>query len=217
MNHCTKAQLIAFSKRIFDVFETGEVPFKIHMSGGNEDELIPLFHQVQPGDWVFSTHRSHYHFLLSGGHPDELERMIREGRSMFVFGRQGQYGLQANFLTSSILAGMCCIAAGVALQLKNEESENRCWCFIGDGAEDQGHFAEAVMYVHGNNLPCTFIIENNNRSVDTSETERFPQTRGIIWPPCVYEYAYVPAWQHGGTGTKTWVKFKPEIVEKFAR
>jgi hypothetical protein len=50
-----------------------------------------------------------------------------------------------------VLAGTGGIAAGGAWQLKE--------CFIGDGAEEEAHFYESVLFVQGNELPCTFIIE----------------------------------------------------------
>lgn len=106
----------------------GDLPFLVHFCGGNGRELISLSDQVKEGDWVFSSHPAHYHYLLAGGSRSHLETLIRSGQSMFVFDRD------RNFLTSPLLAGTCGIAAGVAWQLKEENSSNRVWCFIGDGA-----------------------------------------------------------------------------------
>jgi len=215
MKNATKEQLIAFELRIADIFGQGELPFLIHLSGGNEGQLIEIFNDVQPGDWVFSSHRNHYHWLLAGGDPDLLEQKIRNGNSMFVFGRPQQSGLKCFFITSSILAGTCCIAAGVAHQLKRDGSANRVWCFLGDGAAEEGHFYEAVCFVNGHDLPCTFVLENNDRQVETPIKERMPNGSGVTSPACVREYRYTSTWPHGGAGCKHMVQFKPEIVEKF--
>lgn len=210
MNHCTKQQLIAFEDRVKDLFEQGELPYLLHMSGGNEDALIELFWDVKPGDWIFSTHRSHYHYLLAGGNAEWLLDLIKRGKSMFIYDRN------LNFCCSSILAGTCGIAAGVAQQLKEEGSTNHVWCFLGDGAEDEGHFYEAVMYVSGQDLPCTFVVENNNRSVDTSIVQRRgPNTGVCLTAPCIYRYSYTPVYPHAGTGCKQWVKFKPEAISRY--
>ena len=199
----TKSELIGFELRIKDIFEQGKLPYLLHLCGGNEDQLIDIFKNISPWDWIFSSHRSHYHYLLAGGDPAVLEQMIRDGRSMFVFDRK------LNFYTSSILAGTCGIAAGVAASLKEMGSGRRVWCFLGDGAEDEGHFYEAVNYVDGKDLPCTFIIEDNDRSVDTSKAQR---GRGRIqWPDCVRRYHYTPTYPHGGAGCKNMVTFDPEI------
>ena len=198
-----KQDLIDFELRIKALFEQGKLPYLIHLCGGNEDQLIEIYKEIRTGDWIFSTHRSHYHYLLAGGDPDALEQMIKDGRSMFVFDRK------LNFYTSSVLAGTCGIAAGVAHSLKEQGSASKVWCFLGDGAEDEGHFYEAVNYVAGSGLPCTFIIEDNDRSVDTSKAARGKAT--MTWPDCVRRYYYTPTFPHGGAGCKTMVTFDPLI------
>lgn len=203
----TVARLIAFEQRIADLFEDARIPHPIHLSGGNEGQLIEIFREVQQGDYVFSTHRNHYHYLLAGGSPAELEKMILAGNSMHVFNRQ------LNFLTTAIVAGGPAIAAGVACGLKRQGSTARVWCFLGDGAEDEGHFYEAVRYVDGHDLPCTFIIEDNDRSVESPKAARHG-TREMIWPPCVRRYRFTPTYPHVGTGTGNIVEFKGKKIER---
>jgi TPP-dependent pyruvate/acetoin dehydrogenase alpha subunit len=194
-----KQDLIDFECRIKRLFEEGKLPYPIHFSGGNEDQLIEIFKEIKPGDYVFSTHRNHYHYLLAGGNPDELEKRILNGKSMYAFNRE------VNFLSSAIVSGCATIAAGTALGLKRKGSNNRVWCFVGDGGEDQGHFYEAVRYVDGHNLPCTFIIEDNNMSVETPKKERYGTSSEIQWPECVRRYNYNHTFPHVGTGK--WIKF----------
>lgn len=197
----SKEELVGFEKRIFDLFEEGKLPYLIHFSGGNEEELIEIFKEIRDGDYILSTHRSHYHYLLAGGKEDVLEEKILNGDSMFVFDKK------LNFLTSSVLSGMCCIGVGIAQALKWENSENKVWCFIGDGAEEEGHFYEAVTFVEGWNLPCKFIIEDNDRSVNANKAERRNDFK-MNWPRCVYRYTYEPTFPHAGTGTGRIIKFK---------
>lgn len=203
MNYVTVDDLKNFELGITKLWEVGDLPYLLHLCGGNEDWLVDFFSQVKEGDWIFSTHRNHYHALLSGVAPERLEELIREGDSMFVFDRS------RHFFTSSILAGTCCIATGVAWALKEEASKNRVWCFLGDGAEEEGHFYEAVMMVTGHNLPCTFIIEDNDRSVDTTVEERIPNQFRMQWPKCVIRYRYTPVHPHAGNACKHIIQFKP--------
>jgi pyruvate dehydrogenase E1 component alpha subunit len=210
MHTISSAELINFEKGIYDIFEVGELPFLIHMCGGNEKELIEIFEQISEEDYVFSSHRSHYHYLLKGGDKDNLVQRIRNGQSMFIFDKK------LKFLTSSVLAGTCGIAAGVALSFSLRNMSNKVWCFLGDGAEDQGHFYEAAKFVESLNLPCTFIIEDNDRSVTTNKEQRGSIAQ-ISCFKCVKRYNYTSIYPHGGTGTKTWVKFKDEIVNKFKK
>ena len=211
MHHHTRESLIAFETRIKELFERGELPFLLHLCGGNEGQLLDIFRDISAGDWVFSGHRSHYHYLLAGGDEARLEQFIRSGRSMFVFDR----GL--NFFTSSILGGTCAIAAGVAWALDERGSDKRVWCFLGDGAEEEGHFCEAVSFVHWHNLPCTFVVEDNGRSVDTPTSERRPEGRAWPqWPPCVRRYHYNATYPHAGRGNGPMISFLPQVVGRFA-
>ena len=189
----TKEKLINFETKILKLFEEAKIPYPVHLSGGNEKQLIEIFKEVKKGDYIFSTHRSHYHYLLAGGSEQDLERMIMEGRSISISDKK------LNFFSSGIVAGCPSIATGVALALKRKKSRKHVWCFIGDGAEDEGHFYEAVRYVEGHDLPCTFVIEDNDRSVETSKKHRYGKSN-INWPSCVKKYNYIPTYPHVGTG-----------------
>lgn len=189
----TKQELINFESRIADLYRSGELPFLFHLSGGNEDQLIEIFKEIKEGDYVLSTHRNHYHALLHGIPPEELEDKIKNGRSMFVFDRK------RNFFTSAIIGGTPAIAAGIALALKRKGSSQKVWCFVGDGIEDTGHLWEAARYVDGHDLPCTFVIEDNNRSVETSKQERWGRATDPIWQRCVRKYKYEITYPHART------------------
>lgn len=208
MNLYTKQDLINFEKKIYDLFEDGQLPYLVHLCGGNEDHLIDIFNEINEEDWVFSSHRTHYHYLLKGGSEEKLLSLIKEGNSMFVFDKS------LNFFSSSILAGTACIAAGVAYSLKTAGSTAKVYCFLGDGAEDEGHIYEAVRFVDGHELPCKFIIEDNDRSVDTSKEQRRGKSR-FTWPDCVVTYKYNPVFPHASTGSGKIVKFSPEIVKDY--
>ena len=161
----TPEELISFEDRIGELYLDNKLPFLFHLSGGNETQLIDIFENIKEGDYVISNHRSHYHALLHGIPPETVEDRILNGRSMFIYDRE------RNFFCSAIIGGTPAIAAGIAWALKRKGSSQRVWCFIGDGTEDSGHTYEAVRYVDGFDLPCTFVIENNNRSVESTNDE----------------------------------------------
>jgi len=187
----TKKELIDFENHIGDLYLENKLPFLFHLSGGNEDQLIDIFNNIAEGDYVISNHRSHYHALLHGIEPSVLENRILNGRSMFVYDRQ------RNFFCSAIIGGTPAIAAGIAWALKRKGSNKRVWCFVGDGTEDNGHFYEAVRYVDGWDLPCTFVIENNNRSVESTNKERWGRASDYIWnSPNVIKYKYEITYPH---------------------
>src|SRR4030042_4176750 len=101
----TKEKLIEFEKRIAQRWDNAEIPYYIHLSGGNEEPLMEIFKEIREGDYIFSTHRSHYHYLLAGGSPEKLEQMILEGRSMHIIDKE------LNFISTAIVSGLPTTAA----------------------------------------------------------------------------------------------------------
>jgi pyruvate dehydrogenase E1 component alpha subunit len=187
----TKEELIAFEDHIGDLYLDNKLPFLFHLSGGNEDELIEIFKDIKEGDYVISNHRNHYHALLHGVPPEVVEDRILNGRSMFI------YDKERNFFVSAIIGGTPAIAAGIAWALKNKGSDKKVWCFIGDGTEDNGHLFEAVRYVDGWDLPCTFVIESNDRSCEASNADRWGTKGHIKWDsPSVIKYQYECTYPH---------------------
>ncbi len=202
MQFTTANDLIDFEDRIAKLWRQGKLPYLLHLSGVNERQLIRIFKEkVRDGDWILSTHRSHYHYLLAGGLKEELETMIRNGDSMFIFDER------LHFMSTAILGGMCGIAAGLALAIQEGGDLRHVWCFIGDGAEDNGHLYEAARFVQSKELPCTFIIEDNDRSVTVSKKQR-GASYIMNWPGCVQRYKYRPTYPHAGDGSKKQIGFK---------
>jgi len=215
----TSEGLIAFESGVKASWEAGLLPSLIHLCGGNEKELVSIFGEIKEGDWIFSTHRTHYHALMAGIDPVILSEKISDGDSMFVYSRKH------NFLCSAVLAGCAGIAAGVAWTLRKEweassdyGTHDHVWCFIGDGGEEEGHFYEAAMFVEANDLPCTFIIEDNNRSVDTSRESRRGKAKGLEHLfKCVRRYHYTPTYPHAGSGCSFKIEFDKEAIEMHMR
>ena len=110
---------------------------------------------------------------------------------MFIYDRE------RNFFLSAIIGGTPAIAAGIAWALKKKGSNQKVWCFVGDGTEDNGHLFEAVRYVDGWDLPCTFVIENNNRSCEATNSERWGKKGDIMWDSnSVIKYYYECTYPH---------------------
>lgn len=184
-----KKQLIKFEEEIAKLYEQTRIRAPIHLCGGNEDELIKIFKDYKKGDWIFSTYRSHYHWLLSGRDSKELRKQILEGHSMHIYGNK--------FFTSSIVGGIAPIALGVAMALKMQNFPYKVWCFIGDMAAESGIVHECIKYAKGHNLPIRFIIEDNGYSVRavTKETWGMANTRVDN-----RRYKYKRRYPHAGTG-----------------
>ena len=90
-DNLTKEELIAFEDDIISHWETGGIRGPIHLSNGNEDQLIEIFKKISPTDWVFSTWRSHYHALLHGVEPTKLKQKILDGKSITILDKESKF------------------------------------------------------------------------------------------------------------------------------
>ena len=237
----SKEALLEFEEKLLKDFENGLINCPLHLSGGNEAELISIFEQINPQDYVFGTHRAHYHYLLKGG----LESTLRDeiygleggmcrgrGRSMHL------YDPTINFYTSAIIGGNLAIAVGVAMGIKqlwnappqpiadttavaeprpavssletplaqppNVElaPQDECphvWCFLGDGAEDSGWLVECARLGNARDLPITFIVEDNDFSIDVTRERRWHKYMPVESPNIIH-YHYQRAYPHVGIG-----------------
>ena len=62
----TEEDLINFELKVKNEYEKATITGPVHMSKGNEQQLIEIFKFIHPEDWVFSSWRNHYHALLHG-------------------------------------------------------------------------------------------------------------------------------------------------------
>ena len=161
------SDLVLFREDIEATYKTGAIRGPIHLRDGNEQILIDLFEQLSIGkaDYVFSTWANHFHALLKGVPAAEVKARILEGESMAM--NFPKY----NFFTSAIVGGILPISTGVAYGLKVRKSDSRVYCFIGDMAFQTGIAHESIMYSISNDLPITFIVEDNGKSVGTPTSD----------------------------------------------
>lgn len=205
----TRESLIAFEESVKIAWEQGELPSLVHLCSGNEGQLLDIFKDIRPQDWLFCSHRAHWHCLLKGMSEERLMENIRNDSSMFNFDRE------LRIYQSAILGGCCGIAVGVAKAIQEAGKDEWVHCFVGDGGAENGALFSAAVYVTGHRLPCTFHLEDNNRQVDTTKVDRRgygfgPKNEGYepVWPPCVRRYEYVSEFPHAGSGCAHQIAFK---------
>ena len=193
----TSQDLIDFEDNIIKHWENGEIRGPIHLSNGNEEQLIEIFKNVDKDDWVFSSWRNHYHALLHGIPRDTLMDLIVRGKSMSV------YSDKPKFYSSSIVGGTIPIALGVAQSIKIKGEKNKVWCFVGDMTFESGIFHECYKYARNFELPLQFVVEDNNLSTNTPVDETWGGKQKV--PSDIVYYKYKSDYPHHGTGN--WVLF----------
>lgn len=192
----TKEDLISFENEIKEIYLAGKIKAPVHLCGGNENQLIEIFKNIKQQDWVFSTHRSHYHALLKGISREEVKKEILEKRSMHI--NKKEY----NFFTSAIVGGILPIALGTAMGAKLKGLEENVWAFVGDMAAEMGVFDECTKYATRNNLPITFVVEDNGLSVNTPTQKVWGEENS---KEKIIRYDYERIYPHHGCGK--WVTF----------
>ena len=194
----SKEELIKFEDDIISHWEAGEITGPIHLSNGNEEQLIEVFKKISPTDWVFSTWRSHYHALLHGVEKSKLKQKILDGKSITIVDKESK------FYASAIVTGTLPIALGVAKSLKQKNSDEKVWVFLGDMAFESGIFYEVHKYARNYDLPLHFIVEDNGVSTNTPTGATWNNIQREI-PEDVIFYKYESKYPHYGTGK--WVVF----------
>jgi pyruvate dehydrogenase E1 component alpha subunit len=193
----TVEKLIRFEQEIVDIWEGGKIRGPVHLSNGNEEQLIEIFKRVKETDWVFSTWRSHYHWVLKGLSADYATELIKEGKSITMCEHNEK------FYASAIVGGTLSIALGVAMGIKSKGSDEKVFVFIGDMSFESGIFYEVHKYARNFDLPIIFVVEDNGVSTYTPTESTWNKKRDI--PSDVIHYTYKSKYPHYGSGK--WIAF----------
>jgi len=200
-----KDDLIKFEEDVCNEFNQGKIRAPVHLHNGNEEQVLKIFEHVNPQDWVFSTWRSHYHCLLKGVPKDLLKKDIMAGKSITLCYPEFK------IFSSAIVTGIIPIALGAAMNAFRRKSDEHVWCFVGDMTAETGAFFEAAKYAVSWNLPITFVVEDNGKSVCTvtkevwNHQESFWHDFGSLNPKNdskVYYYKYETKYPHAGGGKR---------------
>jgi len=189
----SEKDLIDFEEEVKQLFLDKKIRSPVHLSVGSEKPLIEIFEEIHPSDWIFSTHRSHYHALLKGVDRNWLKKEILENRSIHIFNKE------CKVFTSAIMGGIAPIATGVAMALKRNGSNDKVWVFLGDMSFEMGIVHECVKYASRHDLPIVWVVEDNGLSVNTPTQE--------VWGtetanPKVIRYKYERKYPHQGCGQR---------------
>ena len=195
----TPQALISFESEIADLFNAAKIRAPVHLYFGNEEQIIEIFRDVKPDDWVMCSWRSHYQCLLKGVPPEKVKAEILAGRSISLcFPEQ-------RVVSSAIVGGIIPIAVGIAMGIKRRGEKNRVHCFMGEMTAETGIAHECIKYATNHQLPIRFIVEDNAKSVCTDTRETWNQPV-LSWEqtkhPLVVTYKYQSKYPHAGAGVR---------------
>lgn len=144
----------------------------LHLSTGQEAVAAGVCQQLQPDDYITSTHRGHGHTLAKGA---DLTRMMCElfGKATGFNGGKGGSMHIADFSVgmlgaNGVVAAGLPIAVGAAHAIRLQQRSDVTVCFFGDGATNRGPFLEALNWARIHTLPVLFVCEDNRWSATTA-------------------------------------------------
>lgn len=143
----------------------GDVKCPCHFAIGQEATAVGVAAHLRPTDRGFGAHRSHSHYLASGGSVDKLMAEIlgrATGASRGMGGSMHLYSADTGFAGSvPIVAGTVPLAVGAGLAAKMDGSGDIGVAYFGDGACEEGIVHESLNLASIMKLPVLFVVENN--------------------------------------------------------
>lgn len=154
-----------FEEHVAELVTQKQIITPCHLYTGQEAVAVGICHGLKDSDKVFSTHRSHGHYLAKGGGMKEAMAELfgrangcsqgRGGSMHLVWPEKGLLG------SSSIVSGSMSIAVGAALAEALRGSGGVSVVFHGDGVPEEGSWHECANLSAVRRLPIVFVCENN--------------------------------------------------------
>lgn len=137
-----------------------------HLSIGQEAAAVGACAPLTPADQVYSTHRCHAHYLAKGGDPARGMAELYGKATGCANGKGGSMHLVDASVgmmgASAIVGGSIPLAVGAGLAFRLRGEPRVAVAFFGDGAVEQGVFAESLHLAALQRLPVIFACENNH-------------------------------------------------------
>jgi pyruvate dehydrogenase E1 component alpha subunit len=160
-----------FEERFKSLVESGAPLGSGHLYIGQEAVAVGVCINLTDSDYVATNHRGHGHCLAKGVEP---RRMLAElyGKATGTNGGKGGSMHITDFSkgmlgVNPIVGGAIPHAVGAALSARYRGTQQVAVSFFGDGAVNQGAFAESLNLAAIWRLPVIFVCENNHYAEST--------------------------------------------------
>ncbi len=155
----------AFEERVHAEFASGDLPGAVHLYAGQEAIAAGVCGALGEDDYIASTHRGHGHAIAKGCDINEMMRELYGKAGGSCNGKGGSMHI-ADFSrgmlgANGVAAGGAPLACGSAMSAKVLGRGDISVAFVGDGAANQGSFAESLNLATVWQLPVVFVVEDN--------------------------------------------------------
>ena len=168
---CKMLLIRNFEIRGESAYQQGKVGGFYHSYMGQEAIQTGCVAAAGGQHWYTTTYRCHALALLLGATPNELMAELYGKETGNAKGRGGSM----HFFTDQLLGGFGIVgghvpvATGAAFTCKYlKQAGKLSFCFLGDGAVAQGAFHESLNLASLWDLPCVYVIENNQWGMGTA-------------------------------------------------
>ncbi len=173
LKNCLRRMLLIrnFELRAEAAYQQGKVGGFFHAYIGQEAIQTAAVQALGPDNWYITSYRCHALALLLGATPDELMAELFGRATGNAKGRGGSMHFFTERLLGGfgIVTGQVPVATGAAFTIKYKGTKGEvAICFLGDGAVAQGAFHESLNLASLWNLPCIYVIENNQWGMGTA-------------------------------------------------
>lgn len=163
------------------VYPSDKIKSPVHLSIGQEFVTVGVCDLLGPEDAVSPGYRGHAAYIAKGG---DLPAMIAEMYGKDAGCARGRGGsmhlvdMAAGVLGASAVVGTGIpVATGVALAARRGRRNGVVVCFLGDGASEEGCFAESLNFAALHRLPILYVCENNGYAIHEPLSKRWATDR----------------------------------------
>jgi TPP-dependent pyruvate/acetoin dehydrogenase alpha subunit len=158
------------------VYPTDRIKSPVHLSIGQEAVSVAVCEALQSDDVVFGTYRGHALYLAKGGDMGQMVAEMYGKATGCARGKGGSMHLVAPEVgmmgASAVVGTTIANAVGYAYAVKHNGTDQLVVSFFGDGATEEGVFAESLNFAVLKRLPILFICENNQYAIHTHQSRR---------------------------------------------
>ena len=173
MTHYREMLMIRrFEEKAGQLYGMGLIGGFCHLYIGQEAVVVGLEAAAKEGDQRITSYRDHGHMLACGMDPKGVMAELTGREGGYSKGKGGSmhmFSKEKNFYGGhGIVAAQVPLGAGLAFANKYRGNDNVSFAYFGDGAANQGQVYETFNMASLWQLPCIFVIENNQYAMGTS-------------------------------------------------
>jgi pyruvate dehydrogenase E1 component alpha subunit len=161
-----------FEEKAGQLYGMGLIGGFCHLYIGQEAVVVGMQSVINDISSVVTSYRDHGHMLACGMDPKGVMAELtgrKDGYSRGKGGSMHMFSREKNFFGGhGIVAAQVPIGTGLAFAHKYKGEKAVCLTYLGDGAINQGQVYESFNMAALWDLPCVYIIENNQYGMGTS-------------------------------------------------